>query len=349
MLALFRRRSPSHDDAAQRSVEAVLEAAANRIGMPKKAASVALALRNHGVFYAWQLAQASDSNWNQLNVDIGLQMAVRAELADPTSSTVARAIKVHANADEMPERLRRFLLIPGDDGKEAERLGSVSALYLGLLIVNPDDRQHLALVLFELLALVSGLFVSLPLSFLRDSPAVAAESDASLWQLPPTLEDGVDFFAFVVFFSLAFVAYLSVLLALVVAAGGWKGDVRFYEAVGDVTGFLFFFFALVGFIPLCVLVFWRLFNLARSPYMVIGAIGVTQILQLVTNHFSLKFMVQALPLEIYHTPRWFREQCKNVMGPLLRGMLSDDALRPAAERRAAELRARYSSWQSLAA
>ena len=63
---------------------------------------------------------------------------------------------------EMPERLRRFLLLPGPGGEEAERLGSPSAFYLGILVVPPEDRHSLALVLLELLALVSGLFVSVP-------------------------------------------------------------------------------------------------------------------------------------------------------------------------------------------
>ena len=52
----------------------------------------------------------------------------------------------------MPERLRRFLLLPGPGGEEAERLGSPSAFYLGILVVPPEDRHSLALVLLELLA-----------------------------------------------------------------------------------------------------------------------------------------------------------------------------------------------------
>ena len=50
-------------------------------------------------------------------------------------------------------------------------------------------------------------------------------------------------------------------------------------------------------------------------------------------------LLQALPLEVYHLPRWFQEVCK-VLAPLLRSRLSDTALKPAAEQRAAELRAR---------
>ena len=131
-------------------------------------------------------------------------------------------------AEEMPERLRRFLLLPGPGGEEAERLGSPSAFYLGILVVPPEDRHSLALVLLELLALVSGLFVSVPLSFVRGSPALPLGASNSC-DVGPTQEDGIDILAFLIFFTLASVAFHSVLQSLNVAAAGSRKSLRNFQ------------------------------------------------------------------------------------------------------------------------
>jgi len=95
--------------------------------------------------------------------------------------------------DEVQEndRLRRFLLMPSrPDFHEPERLRQISAMWIGILCVPPEKRQNFMIALLELMALVSGLMLPLPIMLLR--PQSAASLSGSSWSALPLYEDWMD-------------------------------------------------------------------------------------------------------------------------------------------------------------
>ena len=66
------------------TVEAVLAAAAARLGEPYSPAAARL-LDGNGVKWAWQLHHLSDHDWDRLGVSLGLKTAAKAELSDPSA------------------------------------------------------------------------------------------------------------------------------------------------------------------------------------------------------------------------------------------------------------------------
>ena len=82
-----------------------------------------------------------------------------------------------------------------------------------------------------------------------------------------------------------------------------------------------------------------LFTAAGSPYPFIGVIVLIVGFLQVNLHLFFKFILTEMPLETYHSPRWWREAIL-LSTPWLRARWSDAVVKPAAERRAAELRAR---------
>ena len=62
-----------------------------------------------------QLEQLDHSDWKDLNVTMGLKTAIKAELMEGPN-----AADGPESAVEIPEKVRRFLLMPGEDGKEPD-------------------------------------------------------------------------------------------------------------------------------------------------------------------------------------------------------------------------------------
>ena len=146
------RRAEEQDT---RPVDEIFGAAAQRLDKPRQPA-IASNLAANDIDWAWQLAELTDANWDVLGVPIGLQTAVRAELANPTKKTGAKAKDVAA----LDERKRRFLLMPDANGQPAKPLNEFAAYLLGLVATPVADRQNLTLALCELNALINGLLIS---------------------------------------------------------------------------------------------------------------------------------------------------------------------------------------------
>ena len=91
-----------------------------------------------------------------------LKTAAKAELLDPTPSAPPESPQKSEGYEELSGRMRRFLMLPDADGRDPKPLGEISALFLGLLTTPRAERQSLLLALCELIALVSGLFLSAP-------------------------------------------------------------------------------------------------------------------------------------------------------------------------------------------
>lgn len=83
---------------------------------------------------------------------------------------------------------------------------------------------------------------------------------------------------------------------------------------------------------------WQWFTWAKSPYPLIGTLIFFNVTTTVKMHFFLKFLLDAMPLELYHVPWWVRELYKQ--SPLLKKRFALEALKPGAERRTTELGAR---------
>ena len=118
-------------------------------------------------------------------------MAIKAVLEESRQDDTALA----QQQDEIlaDSRLRNFLLLPGPNGEAPRRLGSVNAIFMALLLVPSTERQHLVIVLCELLTLVSGLMMPLPIVLLLQPSESTPEKRArapSPWQAIPTQSKG---------------------------------------------------------------------------------------------------------------------------------------------------------------
>ena len=111
------------------------------------------------------MAHFSEADWDQLGVSLGMKTAAKKELEEPSVSTSDSKAQKYKTQDELTDRMRRFLLLPDADGKEAKPLGEMSALFLGLMATPVENRQSLLLALCELVALVGGLMLSVPFEF----------------------------------------------------------------------------------------------------------------------------------------------------------------------------------------
>ena len=259
---------------------------------------------------------------------------MKAELAHPS-----HALATSPDAEEMPDWLRRFLLMPVPGYPEPQPMGQLSASFLGILIAAPADRQHLMIVLCEMLALASGLFLTIPMGMRRGRAEAAAPAKG--WDVPPSLDDGMEALLSFTIIVPAITMMISVALAFAVAFAGWHGSFQFYRSAMFVFSVALILFLLGGVFELLILVFWQLFTAATCPYPLIGVVLLVSLLYTFLQYALIKFQLDATPLEVYHSPRWLQTMLKQQPGAIpLRARFRDEALKPAAERRAAELRAR---------
>ena len=316
-----------------RSVDSVLEAAG--VGINAQAtAELATALQANRITFAWQLEQLDSGDWDKLNVSISLKVAVKAELANPS-----HALATSPDAEEMPDWLRRFLLMPVPGYLEPQPMGELSAPFLSILITAPADRQHLMIVLCEMLALASGLFLTIPMGMRRGRAEAAAPAKG--WDVPPSLDDGMEALLSFTIIVPAITMMISVALAFAVAFAGWHGSFQFYRSAMFVFSVALILFLFGGVFELLILVFWQLFTEATCPYPLIGVVLLVSLMWTFVQYALIKFQLDAVPLEMYHMPRWMQTMFKQQPGAIpLRARFRDEALKPAAERRAAELRAR---------
>ena len=329
-------RSRASEECDSRSVEAVLDAAAQRLGGEPTAPAASRELEANGVMWAWQMAQLSDADWDRLGVvSLGLKTAVKAELMSPTPAAVDGAPE-----PVVTDRMRRFLLLPDADGGEAKPLCEMSALFLGLLTTPARERQALLLALCELLALISGLFLSTPFELLNTDDAPSSPT-ANIWTAWPTRAEFMGALAAIIFIANFMIAMFAVVMALYVAAAGHQADDRFCEGVMGVLGVIFAIFVLVDFLPLLGLCFWRFFTDATSPYPMLGCILGYNIINVALGSACQRFFCGPLALEFYHTPKWFIGLCRS-HAPLMgtTHLIAEKPLKAAAERRAAMLRER---------
>ena len=336
---VMRRGRPARQDSAlrvaedddARSVGDVVAAAAARIGEADGVATaVVAALEAQGVTWAWQLALASDGDFAACGAPMGLKLTIKAELRGQGDDW---------DEDDVPARVRAFLLVRGRDGKEPGPMGQPGALFLALLASPTEEWQGQLLFICEMCALIAGLIMGIPFALLRDNGAPADGRDTwTAWRA--SSDDVRDAIAMFVFFSMLFVVFLAVMLGMLAAtAGGDAGlkGAKFYEGAVNVVGVMFVMFMSGGIYPLMGLFEWKVVTAARSPYPSVVAIAFFCATSFgLANHVFLKFVIDALPLELYHQPSWMRT-LGMLHNPQLASQMTLAALEPRARKRAAQL------------
>ncbi|KAH8055586.1 hypothetical protein JL722_7923 [Aureococcus anophagefferens] len=308
---VMRRGRPARQDSAlrvaedddARSVGDVVAAAAARIGEADGvAAAVVAALEAQGVTWAWQLALATDGDFAACGAPMGLKLTIKAELRGQGDDW---------DEDDVPARVRAFLLPDG---------GVAGAAPLHLRNVRVDR----------------GLIMGIPFALLRDNGAPADGRDTwTAWRA--SSDDVRDAIAMFVFFSMLFVVFLAVMLGMLAAtAGGDAGlkGAKFYEGAVNVVGVMFVMFMSGGIYPLMGLFEWKVVTAARSPNPSVVAIAFFCATSFgLANHVFLKFVIDALPLELYHQPSWMRT-LGMLHNPQLASQMTLAALEPRAKRAA---------------
>ena len=319
----------------ERPVASVVELAAASVGMEREAClSVVKAMEASGVRWAWQLQQLQPHHWVGYRASPGLETSVRHELQHPSQRGSADSKAELYQAGAAAERLRRFLLIPGPDGQEPGRLNDPGAPLLTLLTVPPADRQKLMLTLCELLALVNGLMLPVPLQLMRQHSYKTSESWVSL----PSVEDWFDMLLMLNFINLAICIIGASLSAVFVSITGFNASIGYYDGILTVMGLVFNVTIFNVILFMNPLVFWHLFNIAGSPYPMLSMV---LFCALFNNRFVTlvwKFHIQGMALEGYHLPDHIHGFTR-LMAPNLWNELNAEAFKPGARRRAAELRA----------
>lgn len=331
-----------------RPVDVVVHAAAASIKEPENAAPAAKKIREHGVYWAFQLAQAGAEEWRMFGsyaITVGLKLAIKAELQHPSVSAMDNeASKLMPEGQptraeqDVPDRLRTFLFLQDCRSRPPPRLFESSAFMLGLLTVPAADRQNLVIATCELIALASGLMLPLPLSFRRHRASDILGTGTSIADAPG-LDDSMDALVAFAMASLAICTWFALSIAIFVAAGagGRNGSWHFYEPLTKIIAFTMFLFIFGGFWPLLSLLFWDMIMVSESPYLALAALLLSLAFLLGLLTLNIKFFIQEMPLELYHMPRWLLAMIRCQV-PWLGSQLRDTALEPRAKRRAAELR-----------
>jgi len=134
---------------------------------------------------------------------------------------------------------------------------------------------------------------------------------------------------------------IAVMTAVLVVSGGWHADAGFCQGAMKVIAALYVFFIHGVLWPLIILVCWRAFTDAASPYPLMVALVLVNLVYMFVHGLILDFWIEHMPLEIYHLPKWILKDLRISYYPNfpMKHKLEEAALRAAAERRASKLRA----------
>ena len=148
--------------------------------------------------------------------------------------------------------------------------------YSDLLTLKPSERQQSVIIVCELLALMNGLLMTIPLGFFRSRDASDPEQG---WLVAPTADDGRNALAAVGFMLCAHGAMISCITGIFVAATGHHASADYYATVFDsFTALLLTFY--LGFLCVLVLVNWHTFAAATSPWVLLGDPAAAPVCQL---------------------------------------------------------------------
>ena len=303
---------------ADRPVRKVVELAAARIGLCKADVNCVIdSMESNGLYWAWQLMHCNASHWAQYGASHGLETAIRHELQNPTDTASGAESEIF-QAGPTAEKLRQFLLIPGPDGLEPKPLGDPNAPLMTLLTVPRSDRQKLVVMLCELLALVAGLLLSVPLQLMQ----LHSQKISSSWTSLPSTDDWFHVCLTILFLCQVLCIMGTCFTAVFVSASGFKGSLQWYGAVIGVLGMVFNLAIFGALLPVVPVVIWHMFDVASSPYPMIGVSLLSYLIanRLVTAIWT--FHIEAMALEIYHLPSSMRAFIACILVPNLRAQLT---------------------------
>jgi len=289
------------------SVKRVLDAAAKSIGGAggEAAAEAVLArLEEQGVVHAWQLQHIEREDWAAAGASLGLRAAVRARLANQSVENLnprsALRTAATSDTDAMTPFQKQFLLLrsssEGNAGSAPSSLGAIGATLYGTLLTVPgSEKQQLYLAAGELLGVLSGLLVFVPMEFLRE----------------PDGEPSMEASAFNAVAMVSFLSFLASLLGALIAAmmavnQGWGATDSFYEGLNSMLGVSFVCFV-IGFWTLVVEVCWMAMEMCGEYVRWVPAVAFLGLFQW-TMYKWAQIWVNELPLELFHVPAVFRWQ-----------------------------------------
>eukprot|EP00966_Prymnesium_polylepis_P157318 3635756-Prymnesium_polylepis.1 len=217
--------------------------------------------------HTWQLSHLEREDWEQVGATAGMRSAVCAELTGarqqrnqtrvnrpPTvapgivavgpdagvpafaTPSAADTAERHGAGPQLTLFQRRFLLQPSANSGEpthSDRVGSLRSLgaaFLGTMLVVPiEERQQLYVVAGELLGVLSGLLLPIPLGFISTPPN--GPGDASDVGARVRYSDGGNTLAFVSFFSFLVSMLGALLMAMMAVFQGWQANHTFCEGL----------------------------------------------------------------------------------------------------------------------
>ena len=350
---MLRRRlagaNPSSTDTHDtRTAKEILQAAANAIGMEEGTTdAIVKSLEAESIKHAWQLAHLPFDAWSRIGqgVSMGLITAVKEILENgpPPSDDAPPPLCCDV---ELTPRLRNFLLLPGEDGSPPKPMCMGSTMLYSALCTTIEHRQAMMLACCELLALLNGLFLAVPLGFMRTrEPDFSAEGgDVKGFNVPPTIDDGIATTGMIGFGASLTAAIVAVMTGIVVAAAGNQAGNAFYEALFKVIVGIFstFFFVMAFAI---VQIMWHTITLSSCPWLLVGCFLIEIQPLNALDCLMFRLLADGCALEMYHAPRFVKFVMYNNF-PLLmkdksgKSILRDEVILPKAERRAAVLRAK---------
>ena len=188
---------PSRSSAAD-----VVERAAAFLGKPVPAKLIE-AFDAADVMWDWQLSSLSDGDFEQLGCSLGMKAAIRHALRS-TEGLTDRSVA------ELPEEMRRFLLVPEPNGCVPPRLRDLTCLFYSVVLQeSPKDTQQSLFSLGEVFAVMSGLTLALPISLRRQAP-----EDVTDLRETPALAQAIDIISALTMTTLALCTVVSCVCAL---------------------------------------------------------------------------------------------------------------------------------------
>lgn len=171
----------------------VLRGAAESIGgdtySEVEIAAAAQVLSKSGIVWDWQLREMDTADWD--GVPVGLKCAARSFVRAPHAGMASGRGRSIAS---LTEEQRTFLLIADETGKAPRRLGIGAVSVMTGVGESPSRQMDLCVSTGQVMSIIAGLMLPIPISFLRtdiDAPAADDDDAGPASWLVPVSEDAV--------------------------------------------------------------------------------------------------------------------------------------------------------------
>ena len=228
----------------------------------------------------------------------------------PTHMVEVDGQRVTRSAAELPSKVRRFLLL--EQPKLSGGFDACAVMFYSILMVPDDSLNSTALLthscfsLGEILAILAGLSIALPISL---RAATSIDVDVVDWATAPRWNVAVNLGSTVVTSTLFLCIITSCVGAMFASVGSrFRGAeaVAFYMRVVDVLGIALFWWSL-SINLLFLLVGAHTYHTVGHPAPAVAVVVMLLMGQgLAFLHFIKNLMCAHMPLEVLHLPLWWR-------------------------------------------